>query len=98
MSSEFSLHPELASTIAWQVDGLYFLLVALSVVFAVGIFAAILIFAVITFRDSIGHWKSLQTRTGNRRQRVPGETMRLFHGFLSQIRMRLQGLPDLQRR
>ncbi|GIT67003.1 MAG: hypothetical protein Ct9H300mP25_04750 [Acidobacteriota bacterium] len=58
----------------------------------------ILIFAVITFRDSIGHWKSLQTRTGNRRQRVPGETMRLFHGFLSQIRMRLQGLPDLQRR
>ena len=46
MSSEFSLHPELASTIAWQVDGLYFLLVALSVVFAVGIFAAILIFAV----------------------------------------------------
>ena len=48
----------------------------------------ILIFAVIIFRDSIGRWKSLQTRTGNRRQRVPGETMRLFHGFLSQIRMR----------
>jgi cytochrome c oxidase subunit 2 len=46
MSSEFSIHPELASTVAWQVDGLYFLLVALSVVFSVGIFGAIVFFVV----------------------------------------------------
>ena len=46
MSSEFSLHPDLASTVAWQVDGLYFLLIALSVLFSAGIFSAIFIFVI----------------------------------------------------
>ena len=46
MSSEFSLHPELASTFAWQVDALYFLLILLSVIFAGGIFIAIVVFSI----------------------------------------------------
>lgn len=46
MSKDFQLHPDLASTFAWQVDSLYFLLVALSVLFSVGIFAVLIFFAV----------------------------------------------------
>ena len=46
MSKDFQLHPDLASTFAWQVDSLYFLLLALSVVFAVGVSAVLILFAV----------------------------------------------------
>ena len=46
MSKDFQLHPDLASTFAWQVDSLYFLLVALSVLFSVGIFVVLVLFAV----------------------------------------------------
>ena len=46
MPSEFQLHPDLASTFALPVDLLYFLLIALSVFFAGGIFIAIFIFCV----------------------------------------------------
>ena len=40
------LFPEQASTFAWQVDALYFYLILVSVVFTVGIVAAILFFVV----------------------------------------------------
>ena len=40
------LFPEQASTFAWQVDALYFYLILVSVVFTVGIVAAILFFAI----------------------------------------------------
>jgi cytochrome c oxidase subunit 2 len=46
MSKDFKLHPDLASTFAWQVDSLYFLLVALSVLFTVGIFVVLVLFSV----------------------------------------------------
>ena len=46
MSKDFQLHPDTASTFAWQVDYLYFLLIALSVVFTVGVFAVLIIFSV----------------------------------------------------
>ena len=46
MSENFQLHPELASTFAWQVDALYFLLVALSVLFTAGVTGAIVVFAI----------------------------------------------------
>jgi cytochrome c oxidase subunit 2 len=40
------LFPEQASTFAWQVDALYFYLIAVSVFFTVGIFFAIFLFAI----------------------------------------------------
>jgi cytochrome c oxidase subunit 2 len=46
MSKDFQLHPDLASTFAWQVDLLYFLLIALSVVFAVGVVFVLVLFSV----------------------------------------------------
>ena len=46
MSKEFQLHPDLASTFAWQVDALYFLMVALSVLFTAGIGIAIVVFSI----------------------------------------------------
>ena len=46
MSSEFSVYPTPASTIAWQVDGIFFLLVFLSLIFTVGIFAVIVYFSI----------------------------------------------------
>lgn len=46
MSKDFSLHPELASTFALQVDLLYFLLLALSTFFTVGIVIVITIFVI----------------------------------------------------
>jgi cytochrome c oxidase subunit II len=46
MSKDFQLHPDLASTFAWQVDYLYFLLIALSVLFSVGVFVVLVFFAV----------------------------------------------------
>lgn len=46
MSKDFQLHPDLASTFAWQVDSLYFLLIALSVLFSVGVFVVLAVFAV----------------------------------------------------
>ena len=46
MSKDFQLHPDTASTFAWQVDYLYFLLIALSVLFTVGVFAVLIIFSV----------------------------------------------------
>ena len=49
MSKDFSLHPELASTFALQIDLLYFLLVAISVIFTVAI-VAVIIFFVIKYR------------------------------------------------
>ncbi len=45
-SSWVPLFPEQASTFAWQVDGLYFYLLAVSAFFTVGIAAAIFFFAV----------------------------------------------------
>ena len=44
MQKDLPLHPELASTFAWQIDALYFLMVALSVLFSVLIFGAIILF------------------------------------------------------
>ena len=46
MLKDLPLHPELASTFAWQIDGLYFLLIFLSVLFSVLIFGAILFFCI----------------------------------------------------
>ncbi|MDA0333854.1 MAG: cytochrome c oxidase subunit II [bacterium] len=46
MSKDFQLHPDLASTFAWQVDSIYFLLIALSVLFTVGVFTVLIIFSV----------------------------------------------------
>ncbi|MCB0165783.1 MAG: cytochrome c oxidase subunit II [Anaerolineae bacterium] len=43
--SDFPLFPEQASTVAWQVDLIYFTLVALSVFFSVAVAAAIVFFA-----------------------------------------------------
>ena len=43
---DFDLFPDSASTLAGQVDLLYFVLVALSVVFATGVFAALIFFAI----------------------------------------------------
>ena len=40
------IFPEAASTFAWQVDGLYFYLIAISAFFTIGIVAAIMYFAV----------------------------------------------------
>ena len=46
MLKDLPLHPELASTFAWQIDALYFLMVALSVLFSVLIFGAIVFFSI----------------------------------------------------
>ncbi|HIG18841.1 MAG TPA: cytochrome c oxidase subunit II, partial [Candidatus Handelsmanbacteria bacterium] len=46
MSDYFPLFPEQASTFAVQVDGLFFLLVSLSVFFAVGVMFFIVLFSV----------------------------------------------------
>ena len=54
MSKDFQLHPDLASTFAWQVDLLYFLLIALSVVFAVGVVFVLVLFSVKYRRRSDG--------------------------------------------
>ena len=43
--SDFPLFPEQASTVAWQVDLIYFTLVALSIFFSVAVAAAIVFFA-----------------------------------------------------
>ena len=45
MSDNFPLFPEQASTFAWQVDYLYFLLLALSAFFAVAIFFFLVLFS-----------------------------------------------------
>ncbi|MEO8072471.1 MAG: cytochrome c oxidase subunit II [Acidobacteriota bacterium] len=45
-SSWVPLFPEQASTFAWQVDGLYFYLIAISAFFTIGIVAAIIFFAI----------------------------------------------------
>ncbi len=52
MWKNFPLFPERASALAWQVDGLYFLLIAVSAFFTLLIFAVILIFAV-KYRRSV---------------------------------------------
>jgi len=49
-TSWFSLIPEQASSFAWQVDGLYYYITAISVFFTIGIFLALIIFAV-KFRE-----------------------------------------------
>ncbi len=49
-SSWVPLFPDQASTFAWQVDGLYFYLLAITAFFTVGIVAA-LIFLVIKYRE-----------------------------------------------
>ncbi|MEE2658157.1 MAG: cytochrome c oxidase subunit II, partial [Candidatus Latescibacterota bacterium] len=46
MQSEFQIHPDLASTFAWQVDGLYFLMVGLSIFFTVGVAFVIVLFSI----------------------------------------------------
>jgi len=43
--SDFPLFPEQASTVAWQVDGLYGLLVALTLFFCVLVFGMVIVFA-----------------------------------------------------
>ena len=45
-TSYIPMFPEQASTFAWQVDYLYFYLIAISVFFTVGIVAAIFFFVV----------------------------------------------------
>jgi cytochrome c oxidase subunit II len=52
MWKNFPLFPERASALAWQVDGLYFLLIAVSAFFSLLIFAAIFFFAV-KYRRSV---------------------------------------------
>jgi cytochrome c oxidase subunit 2 len=52
MWKNFPLFPERASALAWQVDGLYFLLIAVSAFFTLLIFAAIFYFAV-KYRRSV---------------------------------------------
>jgi cytochrome c oxidase subunit 2 len=52
MWKNFPLFPERASQLAWQVDGLYFLLVAVSAFFTLLIFAFIFFFAV-KYRQSV---------------------------------------------
>jgi cytochrome c oxidase subunit 2 len=52
MWKNFPLFPERASALAWQVDGLYFLLIAVSAFFSLLIFAAIFYFAV-KYRRSV---------------------------------------------
>ena len=46
MSSEFQLLPEMASTFAWQIDLLYIVMVILTVIFTIGILAAIAYFCI----------------------------------------------------
>ncbi|MFH1568047.1 MAG: cytochrome c oxidase subunit II [Gemmatimonadota bacterium] len=46
MLKDLSLRPEIASTFAWQVDSLFFLLLIISVVGALGIAVAIVVFAI----------------------------------------------------
>ena len=46
MSTDLRLFPELASTIAWQVDALYLFIVVLSIIFTLGIFVAVVYLAV----------------------------------------------------
>jgi cytochrome c oxidase subunit 2 len=52
MWKNLPLFPERASALAWQVDGLYFLLVAVSIFFTLLIFALIFVFAV-KYRRSV---------------------------------------------
>jgi cytochrome c oxidase subunit II len=52
MWKNFPLFPERASALAWQVDGLYFLLIAVSAFFTLLIFVAIFVFAV-KYRRSV---------------------------------------------
>ncbi len=52
MWKNFPLFPERASSLAWQVDGLYFLLVAVSAFFTLLIFVLIFVFAV-KYRRSV---------------------------------------------
>ena len=46
MIKDFPIFPERASTFAWQVDSLYFLLVGLTLFFSVSIFATIIFFVI----------------------------------------------------
>jgi len=55
MTSSFPLFPPRASALAWQVDGLYFLLIAVSAFFTVLIFACIFFFAVKYRREAHPH-------------------------------------------
>jgi len=55
MWKNFPLFPERASALAWQVDGLYFLLVAVSAFFTLLIFLVILVFAVKYRRSAHPH-------------------------------------------
>ena len=55
MHGELPLFPEQASTVASQVDGIYFLLIAVSSVMSIGIFSTILYFAIRYRRRSETH-------------------------------------------
>ena len=55
MWKNLPLFPEHASSLAWQVDGLYFLLVAVSAFFTLAIFLVILVFAVKYRRSAHPH-------------------------------------------
>ena len=55
MWKNFPLFPERASALAWQVDGLYFLLVAVSAFFTLLIFVMILVFAIKYRREAHPH-------------------------------------------
>ena len=60
MFSNIPLFPERASALAWQVDGLYFLLIALSAFFVALIFALILFFAVKYRRSAHPHAEQIE--------------------------------------
>src|SRR5664280_2258132 len=55
MWKNLPLFPERASALAWQVDGLYFLLIAVSAFFTLLIFALIFVFAVKYRRSAHPH-------------------------------------------
>ena len=55
MWKNLPLFPERASSLAWQVDGLYFLLIAVSAFFTVAIFVVIAVFAVKYRRSAHPH-------------------------------------------
>jgi cytochrome c oxidase subunit 2 len=60
MFKNFPLFPERASAMAWQVDGLYFLLTAVSAFFTLLIFALVLFFAIKYRRSAHPHAEQIE--------------------------------------
>ena len=69
MNQEFQLHPEIASTFAYEVDLLYFFVVAVSVIFMALICILIYIFAVKYRRRTPDQQAEAQTH-GNLRRSI----------------------------